>query len=99
MYIFYDSIGNATYVGKTNSSTNDLFKEIELRLRTATLRGVHYRKGVVKLKKKKLRQGNVTRLISVYQMHDAESIHNIEALLIRTFMNNLMNLRVENFKP
>jgi len=99
VYLFYDSLGRVTYVGKTSAETNDLFKEIEQRLKTGELRGIHFGKNLLRLNgKKKPRQGHIAKMLSVYEIMDIDSIHNIEALLIRAFMNTHFNNNLEKFK-
>jgi len=98
IFVFYDSRGSVTYIGQTTKQ--DFFKEIEQRLRDAKLRGTLFQAGLKKCSEHKnpLCQGEVTRLLSVYQVHDAGSIHNIEALMICALMNNHFNRSTEKFK-
>ena len=98
IFVFYDSRGSVTYIGQTTKQ--DFFKEIEQRLRDAKLRGTLFQAGLRKRSEHKnpLCQGEVTRLLSVYQVHDIGSIHNIEALMICALMNNHFNRSTEKFK-
>lgn len=85
LYIFYDSRGLPVYVGK---STTNLFKEIRQRLRGEANRKI-YRHQMQK--KENVQFGEVARLLSAYEILDIEAIHNYEAVLLRTFANQLLN--------
>jgi predicted XRE-type DNA-binding protein len=90
IYIFYDSAGRVTYLGKTEKS---LFGEIKQRLNAKVNRPFYNPKKVVTIY-----QGEVTRYISVYKVSVKEAIHNLEVLMLRAFPNDLANTNVGNFK-
>lgn len=98
VYMFLDSSRRVTYVGKADRT--NLFLEIEQRLREAKLRGTHFDTALQKRTERSnpLCQGEVARFLSVYRVSDSASIHNLEVLMIRAFMNNHLNRRRERFK-
>ena len=97
LYMFLDSAGNTTYVGLT---TNCLFKEIEQRLTNAALPVTRYFHGLNKVHKTKnqIMQGDVARMLSVYEVFDEKAIPNLEAILIRVFANCHFNSDLEKLK-
>lgn len=97
IYLFYDSSGSVTYIGKTSS---DLFVEIEQRLGSAKLRGTHFWRNLKKRSERgnAICQGEVARFLSVYVLYDEDAIHNIEALMIRGLMNDHANRNKGRFK-
>jgi transcriptional regulator with XRE-family HTH domain len=96
IYLFYDSLGSATYIGRSKKC---LLTEIEQRL-GALLRGARYflNLDISNTKKNRMVQGDIARMISIYQILDIDAIHNIEVLLIRALANNHLNNRLENFR-
>jgi len=88
-YLFYDSRGHVTYVGQAKGN---LFFEIEQRL-TQVLRNAAYSRdeGKPKLEAVDLVQGDVVRFVSAYETLTGDAAHNIEAILIRAFINNHQN--------
>lgn len=89
VYLFYDSRGHVTYVGQAKGN---LFLEIEQRL-MQVLRHAAYSRGgtAAKLTAVDLVQGDVVRFVSAYATMTGDSAHNIEAVLIRAFINNHQN--------
>jgi DNA-binding XRE family transcriptional regulator len=108
IYIFYDSRGQALYVGKAREQT--LWKEINLAFnRTREVQKITLvrhpdRNQLFQPGYEKLRQPTETRLelfdlasyFSAYQVADG-MIDDLEALLVRSFANNLLNVRMETF--
>ncbi len=96
IYVFYDSGGSVTYVGKTNTC---MFTEVEQRLK-AKLPSSRYHYYLEKGggQGKHLVQGEVARMISVYEVLDPDAIHNLEALLLRVFPNDHLNKNLGKFK-
>ena len=90
LYIFYDSTGKVTYVGKT---TRCLWNEVRQRL-NAKVNRPFYRpmrvRGVI--------QGQVARYLSAYEVSPARAIHNLEVLMLRAFPNDLANINIGNFR-
>ena len=108
IYIFYDSSSRAIYVGKTAGRTSSLWARMKSSFNAAQQKSrQHYRvdhgKGD-KVNTRKLRQKGVqlhqlAKYFSAYEVVDSQFTHNIEALLIRAFADNLMNKKMENFSP
>ena len=96
IYLFYDSLGSATYIGKSKKC---IFTEIEQRL-GAPLGGSRYYHDlqISNTRRNRKVQGDIARMISVYEILDIDAIHNIEVLLIRALANDHLNNKLENFK-
>ncbi|MFY0582506.1 helix-turn-helix domain-containing protein [Cystobacter fuscus] len=108
IYIFYDSRGHALYVGKAREQT--IWKEMNLAFNrkrdVQTIALVHHpeRNQEFKPGYEKLRQPKDTQLelfdlacyLSAYHV-DNGMIDDLEALMVRGFANNLLNVRMETF--
>ena len=108
IYIFYDSRGHALYVGKGREQT--IWKEMNLAFNrkrdVQTIALVHHpeRNQEFKPGYEKLRQPKDTQLelfdlacyFSAYHVDDG-MIDDLEALMVRGFANNLLNVRMETF--
>lgn len=108
LYIFYDSRGHALYVGKAREQP--LWKEMNLAFNrkrdVQTIALVHHpeRNQEFKPGYEKLRQPKDVQLelfdlacyFSAYQV-DSGMIDDLEALMVRGFANNLLNVRMETF--
>lgn len=108
IYVFYDSRGQALYVGKAREQT--LWKEMNLAFNrkrdVQTIALVHHpeRNQEFKPGYEKLRQPKDTKLelfdlawyFSAYSVDDG-MIDDLEALMVRSFANNLLNVRMETF--
>jgi len=108
IYIFYDSRGHALYVGKAREQT--IWKEMNLAfnrkrdVQTIALVNHPERKQVFKPGYEKLRQPKDTQLelfdlacyFSAYHVDDG-MINDLEALMVRGFANDLLNVRMETF--
>ena len=104
IYIFYDSNGRAIYVGKTSarsslwvrmksSFNHDQQKSRQLyRIDHSPNAKPHAQK----LGPKPVQLHELAKYFSAYEV-DPNITHNIEALLIRAFADNLMNKKMENF--
>ena len=106
--IFYDSRGYALYVGKAREQS--LWKEMNLafnrvrEVQAITLvnhpeRNQEFRPGYEKLrrpKEKRLELSDLAFYFSAYQVADG-MIDDLEALMVRGFANNLLNVRMERF--
>lgn len=106
IYIFYNSSGRAIYAGKTEPNNNSLWNEMRSAFnRTAFdersgptfYRVKHDTKQPVRLSKTAIPIHELASYFSAYKVHE-DMVHNIEALLIRAFTNNLMNKKMETFK-
>lgn len=108
IYIFYDSRGHAIYVGKAREQT--LWKEMNLafnrkrEVQKVTLVGHPDRNQEFKPGYEKLRQPKDTQLelfdlayyFSAYKVDDG-MIEDLEALMVRGFANDLLNVKMETF--
>lgn len=97
IYLFYSSSGKIVYVGKTEGGTNDLFKEINQRLKAKTVSKLYYMEGKT-LKYKRREFGEIARQISAYALSDVSAIHNVEVLLLRAISNDTLNISSGNFR-
>ena len=109
IYVFYDSRGQALYVGKAREQS--IWKEMNLafirdRGVVQSIKLVHHpeRNQEFKPGYEKLRQPKDTQLdlfnlayyFSAYHVDDG-MIEDLEALMVRAFANSLMNIRMETF--
>lgn len=90
IYVFYDSAGRVTYLGKTEKC---FWNEIRQRLKGKINRPYYSPKRVTEVQ-----QGEVARKLSVYEVRVPAAIHNLEVLMLRAFPNDLANTNVGNFK-
>lgn len=110
IYIFYDSQGQALYVGKTNGQTQTLWKEMNLafnrprevqkiKLVRHPDRNQEFKPGYAKLRQPvstQLELCDMAFYFSAYKIDDG-MIEELEALMIRAFANNLLNIKMETF--
>lgn len=107
IYIFYDSRGHALYVGKAREQTiwKEMNKAFNRKRDVQNITLVHHPQNKeFKLGYEKLRQPKRTQLelfdiacyFSAYSVSTG-MIDDLEALLIRSFANNLLNIRMETF--
>lgn len=108
IYIFYDSRGRSLYVGKARQQT--LWKEInlafnrqrevqKLALANHPKRNQSFKPGYEKLRTIKdiqLELFDIATYFSAYSVEDG-MIDDLEALLVRGFANDLLNVRMETF--
>ena len=90
IYVFYDSAGRVTYLGKT---TNDLWSEPKQRLRANVNRPFYN-----PTKTSGVQQGEVARYISAYRIRVPQAVHNLEVLMLRAIPNDLANTNIGKFK-
>lgn len=110
VYIFFDSRGQAIYAGKARKQS--LWKEMNLVLnrdrgQLQTIKRVNHpeRKMGYRTSDEKSRQildqsvsiWEIASYFSAYEVAD-EMIEDVEALIVRSFANNLLNKRMENFE-
>lgn len=108
IYIFYDSTGKSLYVGKAREQ--NLWKEINnafnrerdvqnIALTKHPKSNKEFKAGYEKLRSIKdsnLKLHDMAYYFSAYHIDDG-FINNLEALLIRAFANDLMNVKMESF--
>ncbi len=92
IYVYFDVTGRPTYVGKADKTYLD--KEVENRLQQEIKKG-RLAYGENMKKNPRLRQGEIVKYISAYEVVPREAISLIEALLIRTTGNVQYNKRLE----
>ena len=90
IYVFYDSAGRVTYMGKTES---DLWTETKQRLKAKVNRSFYNPR-----KTPGVQQGIVARYLSAYEVRVPAAIHNLEVLMLRAFPNDLANTNIGAFK-
>lgn len=108
VYIFYDSRGRSLYVGKAREQT--LWREMNLafnrRREVQNIALVHhpernqeFRAGHEKLRQPKDTQLELYDLASYFSAYsvDLGMIDDVEALLVRGFANDLLNVKMETF--
>ncbi|MDI1269265.1 MAG: hypothetical protein PSV40_09225 [Polaromonas sp.] len=108
IYIFYDSRGHALYVGKAREQT--IWKEMNLAFNrkrdVQTIALVHhpernqeFKPGYEKLRQPKDTQLELFDLACYFSAYDVDEgmIDDLEALMVRGFANNLLNVRMETF--
>lgn len=96
IYIFYNSQGKVLYVGKTQKGIKrTLFNEVtnQLNRKIAYFATTNHR-----IVKKTIKQAECVHYISAYQINSIDAIHNIEALLIRSYANDNTNIQMAQFK-
>lgn len=106
IYIFYDSSGRAIYVGKTAGTKISLWTRMKMSFnhdqqKSRKLYSIDHGPGAKtqnqKLGPKPVQLHELAKYFSAYEV-DPGMVHNIEALLIRAFADNLMNKKMETFK-
>lgn len=110
IYIFYDSRGHSIYVGKAREQS--LWREMNLafnrprEVQTITLvhhpdRNQEFKPGYEKLRQPKdtqLELFDMAHFFSAYQIDDG-MIDDLEALMVRGFANDLLNVRMVKCTP
>lgn len=111
VYLFFDSRGQAIYAGKARKQS--LWKEMNTALNRdrgelQKIKRVNHPANKIgyRTSDEKARQivdqsvtlSEIAWYFSAYEVAD-EMIEDVEALLVRSFANNLLNKRMENFEP
>ena len=108
VYIFYDTRGMAAYVGKAENQSlwNELKSVFNRKRKSQEVYRVNHpeRNQEFKPAHRKERQilkqqvllGDIAAYVSVYEV-DKIMINSLEALLVRGFANDLLNVRMEKF--
>lgn len=90
VYVIFDSIGRVIYLGKAKSFRAEVRQTFGCLVPKAIRLGP-------RLGKKRPRIGDVARYLSLYNVQSDRARHNIEALLLRIFANQLQNSNVGHF--
>jgi transcriptional regulator with XRE-family HTH domain len=90
VFIFYDSMGKAIYLGKSESC---MYTEAKKRLADVSNSPL-----LAPNRSKPPYIGELARYVSVYEVSVPAAIKNLEAFLLRAFSNNLLNEEAGNFK-
>lgn len=109
VYIFHDSRGRAIYVGK--AVRQDLWKEMNLafnrdrgavqKIKRVNHPSIHVQfkgedEGRRRIENELIALHEIASYVSVYKVSEG-LISKLEALLVRSFANDLLNIRMENF--
>lgn len=95
IYIFYDSRGKAIYAGQSKkSSSQSLWKEMNAAFKRKRTSQTIICDDCGHLKKKSYYLHEVSKYVTIYLVHEF-AIKDFEALLIRSFPNDLTNIRME----
>lgn len=95
IYIFYDSLGEAIYAGKTEEGKkNTLWDEMKSAYNRPRKSQKLYRFAGTNIQKKQYYLWQVAHYVSIYKV-DKFAIKDFESLLIRSFPNDLSNVRME----
>lgn len=108
IYVFYDSRGKSLYVGQAREQT--IWKEMNLAfnrkrdVQTISLvqhpeRNQEFKAGYEKLRQPRdanLKLFDIAAYFSAYQVDDG-MIDDLEALMVRAFANDLLNVKMETF--
>lgn len=109
IYVFFDSIGRALYIGKAKKTwlwdeMNAAFNREMSQLNIYSVGHPYRRSNLVPAYKREriIRKTNIklydcANYFSAYKVDDL-LIDGVEALITRTFANNLVNVKVEKFK-
>jgi transcriptional regulator with XRE-family HTH domain len=90
IYVFYDSAGEAAYLGK---SARDLWQEARRRLSAEANRPFYTPdKGASR------KLGDIARFLSAYEVTVPAAIANVETFMLRAFANDLMNRNSGKFR-
>ncbi|NOI46150.1 hypothetical protein [Vibrio alginolyticus] len=108
VYIFYDSRGEALYIGKAKEQS--LWDEMKnafnrdrqtqkIKLVSHPYTGTGFKPAFEsprKIEKTNLQLADMASYFSAYEVED-DMINNVEALLVRVFANSILNIKMEKF--
>ena len=90
LYVLYDSAGNVLYIGKAKNFRQEVWQTLNRKIPIGVRLGPSMRKSRPKIL-------DLAYYLSLYQIENANLRHNIEALLIRVFINQTHNSNIGNF--
>ncbi len=91
IYILYDSAGNVLYVGKAANFRAEVRQTLSRRVPKAIRLGPTLRKAQPKLAK-------LCRFVSLYSVPSERLRHNLEAMFLRTLINQTHNTNIGTFQ-
>lgn len=91
VYVLYDSAANVLYIGKAKSFRAEVWQTLNRSIPVGMRFGPD-------MKKTKPTIRDLASYMSLYQIDNERFRHNIEALLIRVFINQTHNRNIANFK-
>lgn len=91
MYILYDSAANVLYIGKARSFRAEVWQTLSRNIPVGMRFGPDMRSNPVVFRE-------LASYMSLYRIDNARLRHNIEALLIRVFINQVHNRRIGEFR-
>ena len=92
IYFIYDSSGNCVYLGQARN----LKTEVNLRLDSKILRHGIWRNPELKRTRHKIKA--VAHFVTTYRVDSVRLRHNLEALFLRTVINQTQNSKLGKFK-
>ena len=91
VYILYDSAGNVLYVGKATSFRDQVWHTLDRKIPVGMRFGPNMRKSRPTI-------WDLATYMSLYEIENSRLRHNIEAFLIRVFINQTHNSNIGKFK-
>ena len=91
VYILYDSAGNVLYVGKARSFRTRVWQTLDKKIPVGMRFGPNLTKSQPTI-------WELATYMSLYEIENSRLRHNIEALLIRVFINQTHNSNIGKFK-
>ena len=91
VYILYDSAGNVLYIGKAKKFRNEVWQTLGRQIPVGMRFGPNMRKVKPKI-------WDLANYFSLYRIDNAQLRHNVEAFLIRVFINQTHNSNIGKFK-
>ena len=91
VYILYDSAGNVLYIGKAKNFRTEVWQTLGRKIPVGMRLGPNMRKVKPTI-------WDLATYFSLYQIDNAQLRHNVEALLIRVFINQTHNSNIGKFK-
>ncbi len=91
VYIFYDSAANVLYIGKATSFRAEVWQTLGRNIPVGMRFGPDMTRSEPVIRK-------LASYMSLYRIDSADLRHNIEALLIRVFINQTHNSNIAKFK-
>ena len=91
MYILYDSAATVLYIGKAANFRAEIRQTLNRNIPGGMWFGQNMQSNPVVFEK-------LASYMSLYRIDNARLRHNIEAFLIRVFINQVHNRRIEKFR-